>query len=95
MAKPTPKLKFEDAMKRLDEIVEAMDSGKIGIEESIDRYEEAMRLAAQCRAILDECEQRIRKIQFDTNGQPLSQNFELKNSEDGAAEQDDTRADGP
>jgi len=76
MSKLPRKIRFEDAMKRLDEIVEAMDSGKIGIEESIDRYEEAMKLAAQCRGILDECEQRIRKIQFDSSGQPQQQPFD-------------------
>ncbi|HMQ17217.1 MAG TPA: exodeoxyribonuclease VII small subunit [Phycisphaerae bacterium] len=76
MSKAARKLKFEEAMKRLDEIVEAMDSGKIGIEESIDRYEEAMQLANQCRRILDLCEQRIRRIQVDADGQPRVTEFE-------------------
>ncbi|MBW7904511.1 MAG: exodeoxyribonuclease VII small subunit [Phycisphaerae bacterium] len=76
MSKAARKLKFEEAMKRLDEIVEAMDSGKIGIEESIDRYEEAMQLASQCRRILTLCEQRIRRIQFDADGQPTLTEFE-------------------
>jgi exodeoxyribonuclease VII small subunit len=84
MSKAARKLKFEEAMKRLDEIVEAMDSGKIGIEESIDRYEEAMQLASQCRRILDLCEQRIRRIQFDADGQPRVTEFEPP-----AAEPDD------
>ncbi len=68
--KKTPS--FEEAMKRLDEIVQAMERGEIGIEESIARYEEAMKLAAQCRAILHDAEQRIRKIQVDAQGRPTS-----------------------
>lgn len=69
MSKPGRRLSFEEAMRQLDEIVSAMESGQIGIEESISRYEEAMRLAAQCRKILDEAELRIRKIQADASGE--------------------------
>jgi exodeoxyribonuclease VII small subunit len=63
---------FEDAMKRLDDIVQAMERGEIGIEESIARYEEAMMLATRCRAILHDAEQRIRKIQLDAQGKPTA-----------------------
>ena len=76
MSKPGKKLKFEQAMERLDAIVEAMESGQIGIEESIAKYEEAMRLAADCREILDEAEQRIKKIQQDAAGRLRSEPFE-------------------
>ncbi len=76
MSKPGKKLKFEQAMERLDAIVEAMESGQIGIEESIAKYEEAMRLAADCREILDEAEQRIKKIQQDATGRLRTEPFE-------------------
>lgn len=80
MSKRTPKpprnLKFEQAMERLDRIVEAMESGEVGIEESIARYEEAMQLAAHCRKILDEAEQRVRRIQLDAEGRLDTSAFE-------------------
>ena len=76
MSKTPKNLKFEQAMQRLDAIVEAMEAGEIGIEESISKYEEAMRLAAHCRRILDESEQRIKKIQLDAAGQPRTEPFE-------------------
>jgi exodeoxyribonuclease VII small subunit len=75
------RLKFEEAMQRLDQIVAAMESGEIGIEESIAKYEEAMTLAAHCRAILDDAEQRISKIQLDARGQPQVTPFEPPASE--------------
>jgi exodeoxyribonuclease VII small subunit len=87
MAKVTKNLKFEDAMQRLDKIVEAMESGEIGIEESIGRYEEAMQLAAHCREILDRSEQRIKKIQLDAAGKPTVEPFEPPPASDD--EQDD------
>lgn len=67
--------RFEDALKRLDAIVEGMESGELGIEESVARYEEAMQLAAQCRKILDDAELRIRRIQLDASGQITSEPF--------------------
>lgn len=89
MAKIPKTMKFEEAMKRLDQIVEAMESGEIGIEESIERYEEAMQLAAHCRAILESAEQRVRKIQLDARGEPVAEPFEpggeTNENNDGAA----------
>ncbi|TWT43961.1 Exodeoxyribonuclease 7 small subunit [Phycisphaerae bacterium RAS1] len=76
MSKATEKLKFEEAMQRLDQIVEAMESGRVGIEESIARYEEAMQLAAHCRKILDQAELRIQQIQMDAAGKPQAAPFQ-------------------
>jgi exodeoxyribonuclease VII small subunit len=68
MAKATKKLSYEAAAARLDEIVALIESGEAGLEESITLYEEAMKLAAQCRKTLDAFEQRIQKIQADAAG---------------------------
>ena len=81
MGKMPKNLKFEQAMQRLDAIVEAMESGEIGIEESISKYEEAMKLAAHCRQILDQAEQRIKKIQLDAAGNLRAEPFEPPGAE--------------
>lgn len=77
MSKPAKRLKFEEAMQRLDAIVQAMESGEIGVEESIAKYEEAMSLAAHCRQILDQAELRIQKIQLDAAGKPELTPFQV------------------
>jgi len=82
MSQAIKNMKFEDAMRQLDEIVAAMESGEIGIEESISRYEEAMKLAARCRAILDRAEQRIQKIQIDAAGEAKATPFEAGETSD-------------
>jgi len=76
MARPVKNLKFEEAMQRLEAIVAAMESGQIGIEESLAKYEEAMELAAHCRQILDRAEQRIQKVQLEAGGQARTVPFE-------------------
>ncbi|MBK9119845.1 MAG: exodeoxyribonuclease VII small subunit [Phycisphaerales bacterium] len=75
MNKSIRKLKFEEALTRLDAIVEAMEAGEIGVEESIARYEEAMQLAAHCRQILETAELRIQKIQLDATGRAELSDF--------------------
>lgn len=79
MNKPTKKLKFEEAMQRLDQIVDAMETGQIGIEEVLERYEEAMALKAHCQAILDQAELRIKRIQTDAAGNIGAEPFETPN----------------
>jgi len=69
-------LKFEEAMERLDRIVADMESGQIGIEESIAKYEEAMELASHCRRILEQAEQRVRKIHLDAQGRLKTEPFD-------------------
>lgn len=79
MNKPPKKLKFEEAMQRLDQIVDAMETGQIGIEEVLERYEEAMALKAHCQAILDQAELRIKRIQTDAAGNIDAEPFETPN----------------
>ncbi len=62
------KITFEQALGRLEKIVEQIESGRIGLEESIARYEEGVRLIKQCRAILDAAEQKIRILARSEGG---------------------------
>lgn len=56
------KMSFEEASGRLEEIVRRLEEGKVPLEESIKLYEEGMRIGKMCRRILDEADQRIRKL---------------------------------
>lgn len=82
MSKPGKKMKFEEALRRLDEIVAAMEAGEIGIEESIEQYEEAMRIAKHCREVLDQAELRIRQIRADAGGEMTATELPAKAAAD-------------
>ncbi|GJM25694.1 MAG: hypothetical protein DHS20C16_21090 [Phycisphaerae bacterium] len=60
------KLSFEEAMAQLTAIADDIEKGEIGLEESITRYEEGMKLLAQCQSILASAEQRIVKLKPET-----------------------------
>jgi exodeoxyribonuclease VII small subunit len=57
-----PRLTFEEALRKLEEIVAAIESGEVPLEESIDKYAEGIRLVKHCRGILDRAEKRIQLL---------------------------------
>ena len=57
------KIKFEQALGRLEQIVAAIEQGKIGLEDSIKQFEEGMSLIRQCRGVLAEAELKIQQLQ--------------------------------
>ncbi len=62
------KLTFEEALQRLEAIAEQIEDGRIGLEESIGRYEEGMALVKQCRDILSKAELKIQRLQQRSDG---------------------------
>lgn len=61
---------FEEALGRLEAIVEDLEGGELTLEESIARYEEGMRLSRGLAKTLDEAEKRIEKLVEGRGGEP-------------------------
>jgi len=74
--KPAPEANFEQAMQRLEEIVERMESGELPLEDLIVRYEEGMKLVKVCQERLASAEQRIEIITRNSAGKPVVKKFE-------------------
>ena len=62
-------LPFEDALKRLETIVEAMESEDLPLETLLARYEEGTRLAKVCQAKLADAELKIQKLEKNSAGE--------------------------
>lgn len=56
------KQSFEEAMKRLSEIVETLEAGESTLEDSMKLFEEGAKLSAQCYKALDQAEQKITEL---------------------------------
>lgn len=56
------KLTFEQALENLEEIVSAIEAGEIGLEESIAKYAEGIKLIKHCRGVLDAAEKKIQLL---------------------------------
>ncbi len=63
---PASELGFEEAMDRLERIIERIESGEAGLEESIREYEAGAKLLKRCRAILERAEQRVAKLDLES-----------------------------
>lgn len=61
-------LKFEDCLARLEQIVSALESGKLPLEESLRVFEEGIALTRHCARYLDEAERRIELLAKDDAG---------------------------
>lgn len=61
-------LKFEDCLTRLEQIVNALESGNLPLEESLKVFEEGVTLARRCAKYLDEAERRIEILAKDDTG---------------------------
>jgi exodeoxyribonuclease VII small subunit len=62
---------FEEALKRLEAIVETMESEDLPLETLLARYEEGTRLAKACSARLAEAELKIQKLEKNSAGEPV------------------------
>ena len=56
------KIVFEDGMRELEMLVQALESGQMPLEESFKTYDKAMKLRAELNALLDEGDRRIRVL---------------------------------
>ena len=60
-------LSFEDILKKLEVIVEQLESGNIDLEKSVKLYEEGMILKKNCEDKLKKVEMQIKKIKVENN----------------------------
>ncbi len=67
---------FEEAMRRLDELLRKLDDGNLALEELLKAYEEGNRLVAYCRSRLEKFEQRIEILNRSGEGDGQWQPFE-------------------
>ena len=73
MAKEKEEMTFEDKIKLLEEIVKELESGEVPLDDAINKYTEAMKLAKECSDKLNEVTEKVNKI--------LLENGELKDFE--------------
>lgn len=67
--------KFEDALKRLEEVLESLEHGNLNLEESVRAFEEGVKLVRFCHDKLDEVERRVELLLKDEAGRFLTKPF--------------------
>ena len=68
---------FEEAMKRLEEIVAALENNQVSLEKSVDLFQEGIKLSKICNDKLNNIEDKVAKILVDDKLEDLE--IEKKN----------------
>ena len=74
--KPARKEKFEDHLRIVEDVVKSLESGKLGLEESIDKYEAGIKALRQCYAILEQAERKIQILVKEKDGSLSTKDFD-------------------
>lgn len=67
---------FEKAFQHLEKIVQRLESEELPLDESLQLFEEGIRLSRFCNQKLEEVEKKIELILADAKGQPRVEAFE-------------------
>jgi exodeoxyribonuclease VII small subunit len=70
-------MKFETALKRLEEIVEKLEEGDLDLGESLKLFEEGVKLSKVCNKKLNEAEKKIEMLTRD-QGELKAEPFEAE-----------------
>lgn len=71
-------MSFEEALKKLAAIVEAMENDELPLEKLLTHYEEGVRLHQLCQSRLAAAEVRIQQIERGASGTPLAKPIDVQ-----------------
>lgn len=71
-------LKFEEALKKLEAIVDDLEGGELNLDEAIKKYEEGMKLSSLCYKKLQEIQKKVEVLIKDTSGKFLTKDFDAE-----------------
>lgn len=69
-------ISFEQAIKRLEEIVKALESGEIELEKALSLFEEGTKLTRICAKKLEKIEKKIEILKKGKDGEDVLELFE-------------------
>jgi exodeoxyribonuclease VII small subunit len=67
-ADATPQATFDERLARLEAIVAELEQGKLGLEGSIERYQEGVTILAQCQKLLAGYRKRVEELSAGSAG---------------------------
>lgn len=65
---------FEHSLREVEQIVALLESGELGLTESLNQYETGVRELKRCHALLEAAEQKVCLLSgFDADGNPITE----------------------
>lgn len=75
-------MKFEEALKRLEKIVGDLESGDLSLDESLEKYEEGIRLSKTCAKKLEVAKKKVEILLKSEDGTPELKPFDEKSADE-------------
>lgn len=69
--------KFETALKKLEEVVNRLESGDLSLDDSLKAFEEGVKMAGFCTKKLDEAEKKVEILLKKKDGSFAKEPFRL------------------
>ncbi len=63
-------MRFEEALKQLEDIVEELEKGELSLDESLAKYEDGIKIYRKCIELLEGAEKRLKVFTRDEGGRP-------------------------
>jgi exodeoxyribonuclease VII small subunit len=76
-----PEKSFEEALARLEDIIEELDQGELKLEESLRLFEEGIGLARYCNSKLDEAQGKVELLLGVDGEKALTEEFYVDEEE--------------
>lgn len=74
---------FEDALKKLQELVEKLEKGDLPLEDAMECFSEGIRISKLCHSKLEEAEKKVEMLLKDQQGEWASAPFEAVRNNSG------------
>ncbi len=62
----TKNMSIEEQLQQIEQIASELESGNMGLEEALEKYEEGVRLVRGCASQIDRVQKRIKVIETET-----------------------------
>lgn len=73
-------MSFEDIMKSLESIANELESGKLNLDESVEKFEEGIKLSKKCSEILNKAEKKISMLVLENEDEIKEQDFNIESN---------------
>ena len=83
MSEDKKEIEFETALKKLETIVETLETGDLSLEQALKQYEEGVRMADICSKRLSEAERKVEVLMKTGGGRLKASTFESTADESG------------
>jgi exodeoxyribonuclease VII small subunit len=70
-------IRFEESLDKLEQVVQQLEEGQLGLSESLQRYEEGVKHLKQCYRALETAERKIELLAgVDADGNAITESFD-------------------